>query len=275
MVVVGELLLLFRKPACLAKPNMTIRTLIVDDEPLARDRIRSLLKNESEVEVIGECGDGASAIQTIKNKKPDLVLLDIQLPEMGGFEIIESLDKEEVPAIIFTTAYDAFAVKAFKVHALDYLLKPVSAERLHEALTRVRALNPLDAALRRDLIGLLREIRPPRPTRRTISVKTETGVLFLRAAEIDWAESAGSYVCFHVGSQTHVSRETMRQAEHDLLEHNFIRIHRSTIVNLDRIRKLKPLLYGEYAVELRDGTTLAISRGYKEQALRKLGNPST
>jgi len=120
-------------------------------------------------------------------------------------------------------------------------------------------------------MDLLREIGPNRSARKTIPVKLETGVLFLHANEIDWAESAGSYVCFHVGSQTHISRETMHQAEQDLLEHNFIRIHRSTIVNLDRIRRLKPLLYGEYAVELRDGTALPISRGYKEKVLRRLG----
>lgn|SRR5579864_8105371 len=250
---------------------MPTRTLIVDDEPLARDRLRSLLDKVPDVEIVGECGDGATAILAIRQKRPDLVLLDIQLPEMDGFEIIEAIGSEDLPAIIFITAYNEFAVRAFKVHAVDYLLKPVNRERLREALKRVSAGKPPAAALRRDLMDLLREIGPARLARKTIPVKLETGVLFLHANEIDWAESAGSYICFHVGSQTHISRETMHQAEQDLLEHNFIRIHRSTIVNLDRIRRLKPLLYGEYAVELRDGTALPISRGYKEKVLRRLG----
>lgn len=250
---------------------MPIRTLIVDDEPLARDRIRSLLEKEPAVEIVGECGDGTTAIRAIRQERPDLILLDIQLPEIDGFEIVEAIGSGDLPAIIFVTAFDEFAVRAFKVHALDYLLKPVSRERLHEALRRV-GLNRLTGdTLRRDLMNLLREIGPTRSARRTIPVKLEAGVLFLPTSEIDWAESAGSYVCFHVGSHTHISRETMHQAEQDLLEHNFIRIHRSTLVNLDRIKKLKPLPYGEYAVELCDGTALPISRGYKEKVLRKLG----
>lgn len=250
---------------------MPIRTLIVDDEPLARDRMRSMLEKEPEVEIVGECADGTSALRDIRLKNPDLVLLDIQLPEMDGFEIIENVHSENPPAIIFITAYNEFAVRAFEVHAVDYLLKPVHRERLRDAIRRVSTRKPFSAEMRRDLVEVLHELGTHNPLRKMIPVKLETGVLFLRAAEVDWAESAGSYVCFHVGSQTHISRETMQQVEHNLREHSFIRIHRSTIVNLDRIRRLKPLPYGEYAVELRDGTALPISRGYKERVLRKLG----
>lgn len=251
---------------------MPIRTLIVDDEPLARERILSLLQSEPGVEVVGECGDGRSAAQAINHERPDLVLLDIQLPEMDGFEIIESMDTAQPPAIVFVTAYDQFALKAFRVHALDYLLKPVDGDRLHETLVRVRAHHPADTEnLRQQLSELMQAISERRSVNNRIAVRTDSATLFFRASEIDWVESAGSYVCFHVGSQTYISRETMYQVEQSLQKHNFIRIHRSTIVNVDRIKKLKPLTHGEYGVELRDGTALVISRGCKEAVLKKIG----
>lgn len=252
--------------------EMPIRTLIVDDEPLARERLRLMLEDECGVEVVGECGDGRSASNAIKRKRPDLVLLDIQLPEMDGFEILESMDTARPPAIVFVTAYDQFALKAFKVHALDYLLKPVDSERLHQALVRVRAYKPASTEnLQRQISQLMHVMSEKRAVNTPIAVKTDTEVLFFRASEIDWVESAGGYVCFHVGSQTHISRETMHQVEQNLEKHNFIRIHRSTIVNVDRIKKLKSLSYGEYGVELRDGTALTISRGCKEEVLKKIG----
>ena len=251
---------------------MAIRTLIVDDEPLARERILSLLESEPGVEVVGECGDGRSAAQAIKRKRPDLVLLDIQLPEMDGFEIVESMDTAQPPAIVFVTAYDQFALKAFRVHALDYLLKPVDGDRLHQTLARVRAHQPADTeSLRQQLSELMQAMSERRTVNHRIAVKTDSAILFFRASEVDWVESAGSYVCFHVGSHTYISRETMYQVEQKLQKHNFIRIHRSTIVNVDRIKKLKPLTYGEYGVELRDGTALVISRSCKEEVLRKIG----
>src|SRR5579872_4575309 len=251
---------------------MPILTLIVDDEPLARERILSLLENEPGVEVVGECGDGRSAAHAIKRKRLDLVLLDIQLPELDGFEIVESMDTAQPPAIVFVTAYDQFALKAFKVHALDYLLKPVDGESLHQALLRVRAHKPSGIEnLRQQLSELRHEMSERATVNNRIAVKTDKAVLFFRASEIDWIESAGSYVCFHVGSKSYISRETMHQVEQNLQKHNFVRIHRSTIVNLERIKKLKLLAYGEYQVELCDGTALVISRGCKEEVLRKIG----
>ncbi len=250
---------------------MILRILIVDDEPLARERLRLLLQEEPQIEIIGEVGDGKNAVRAIRRNRPDLVLLDIQLPEMAGFEIVASLDPEHMPAIVFVTAYEQFAVRAFKIHAVDYLLKPVEPARLHEALTRVRKLNSEEGDIRQRVLDLMQDVGRRRGAQDRIAVKTDGDVVILKLAEIDWAESAGSYVCFHTAGQTHISRQTMQQAEQDLLRHNFIRIHRSTIVNLDRVKKLKSLPFGEYAVELRDGTTLPISRGYKDEALRALG----
>jgi two-component system LytT family response regulator len=250
---------------------MPIQALIVDDEPLARERIALMLENESDIKILGQCGDGKSAARAIKNKAPDLVFLDIQLPEMDGFEIIESIPANRLPLIVFVTAYDQFALKAFKVHAVDYLLKPVEGERLAEALDHVRSQMHLrDPSHHARLLELLRDLDSHRGRTNRIVLKSEGEVLCLKPSEIDWVESAGNYVCFHVGPTTHIFRETMNQVEHRLREHNFLRIHRSAIVNFDRVKKLKPLLYGDYTVELRDGTKLTLSRAYRQAVLNKI-----
>jgi two-component system LytT family response regulator len=250
---------------------MPIRTLIVDDEPLARKRIALLLENESDIKIVGQCGDGKSAARAIKSKTPDLVFLDIQLPEMDGFEIIESIPASRLPLIIFVTAYDQFALKAFKVHAVDYLLKPVDDERLAEALDHVRnQMHFRDQGHRTRLAELLHDLDSHRGRSNRIVLKSDGEVLCLKPSEIDWVESAGNYVCFHVGSVTHIFRETMTEVEQRLRDHSFLRIHRSAIVNFDRIKKLKPLLYGDYSVELRDGTKLTMSRSYREIVLKQI-----
>jgi two-component system LytT family response regulator len=250
---------------------MAIQALIVDDEPLARQRIALMLENESDIKIVGQCGDGKTATRIIKSKAPDLVFLDIQLPEMDGFEIIDSLPANRLPLIVFVTAYDQFALKAFKVHAVDYLLKPVEAERLAEALDHVRRqMQVRDPGQRARLAELLRDLDSHRGRTNRIVLKSEGEVLCLKPSEIDWVESAGNYVCFHVGPSTHIFRETMNQVEHRLREHNFLRIHRSSIVNFDRIKKLKPRLYGDYTVELRDGTKLTLSRAYRQAVLKKI-----
>jgi two-component system LytT family response regulator len=250
---------------------MPIRTLIVDDEPLARERIALMLEDQSDIKIVGQYGDGKSAVRAIKNKAPDLVFLDIQLPEMDGFELIESIPASRLPLIIFVTAYDQFALKAFKVHAVDYLLKPVEGERLAEALSHLRnQLLHRDQGLRGRLSELLHDLDSHRGRTNRIVLKTDGEVLCLKPAEIDWVESAGNYVCFHVGPATHIFRETMNEAEQRLRGHNFLRIHRSAIVNFDRIKKLKPLLYGDYSVELRNGAKLTMSRGYKQAVLTKI-----
>lgn len=250
---------------------MPIRTLIVDDEPLARQRIALLLEHEADVKIVGECGDGKSALRAIKSKAPDLIFLDIQLPEMDGFEIIESVPAGRMPQIIFVTAYDQFALKAFKVHAVDYLLKPVETEPLAEALDRLRnqAINRGQESRGR-LAEFLHDLDSHRGRTNRIVLKSGGEVLCLKPAEIDWVESAGNYVCFHVGPHTHIFRETMNEVEQRLREHNFLRIHRSTIVSVERIKRLKPLLYGDYSVELRDGSKLTLSRAYRQTVLKKI-----
>ncbi len=250
---------------------MPIQALIVDDEPLARERIALMLENESDIKIVGQCGDGKSAARAIKSKAPDLVFLDIQLPEMDGFEIIESIPANRLPLIVFVTAYDQFALKAFKVHAVDYLLKPVEGERLAEALDHARSQMHLrDPSRHARLVELLRDLDSHRGRTNRIVLKSEGEVLCLKPSEIDWVESAGNYVCFHVGASTHIFRETMNQVEERLRQHNFLRIHRSAIVNFDRVKKLKPLLYGDYTAELRDGTKLTLSRAYRQAVLKKI-----
>lgn len=251
--------------------RMPIRTLIVDDEPLARERVAALLKKEADVTVIGECGDGKSALRAITRMKPDLIFLDIQLPEQDGFTVVESLPCNHAPSIIFVTAYDQFAVKAFKVHAVDYLLKPVDEDRLKQALARARArLENREHDLRGRILALLADLEAHRGRAQRIMIKSEGEIFFLKPSEVDWVESAGNYVCVHAAGQTHIWRETMNQVERQLLPHNFVRIHRSKIVNFDRIRRLKPNSYGDYSVELRDGTTLTMSRVYRDSVLKLL-----
>lgn len=251
---------------------MPIRTLIIDDEPLARERIKSLLADDPEVCVAGVCGDGKAAVRMIARKAPDLVFLDIQLPELDGFEIIEALGGHPLPAIIFVTAYDKYALQAFKVHAVDYLLKPVSRPDLKRALDYFRRHRHGENHLRERMTELMRDLEAQRAQAGRLILKTEGEVFCLKPAEIDWIESAGNYVCFHVGAKTHISRETMNQVEEKLQAHNFVRIHRSAIVNFDRIRKLKPQLYGDYLVELQDGTRLTMSRGYRRAVLSRIGS---
>jgi two-component system LytT family response regulator len=252
-----------------------VRTLIVDDEPLARERIRQLLTEEEDVEVVGECEDGVAALEAIREQDPDLVFLDVQMPELGGFELLSRLDPARVPAIIFVTAHDQFALKAFEVHALDYLLKPFDQERFQAALSRARewlarrGKDDLDTRLT-SLLSDLRE-RAPAKYQERIAVKAGGRVILLKAEEIDWVEAADNYVNLHVGSASHLLRETMNSFEQRLPPDRFLRISRSTIVNLDRVKELQPLFHGEYAVILTDGTRVSLSRNYRERLSVLLG----
>jgi two-component system, LytTR family, response regulator len=250
---------------------MPIRTLIVDDEPLARERLSGLLARRTDVAVVGECGDGKTAVRAIKQKAPDLVLLDIQLPELDGFEILEDVPADKLPAIIFVTAYDRFAVRAFEVHAVDYVLKPVEADRLDRALERVlsqRLHKEFDPRAR--LLEFMQTIplHGGRPDR--VLLKLENEILCIKPAEIDWVESAGNYSCFHIGPQTRITRETMNAVECQLASYNFVRVHRTAIVNIERIRRLRPLLYGDYEIELCNSIKLPMSRTYRRAVLEKL-----
>ena len=250
---------------------MTLRALIVDDEPLARERIRSLLARESDVEVVGECGDGAGAVAAIERLGPDLVFLDVQMPEVDGFEVLEAIPRAKLPAVIFVTAYDRYALKAFEVHALDYLLKPFDRERFQRALDRARAEVSRDASggpVARRLLELLGSLEAQRKHAARLVVRESGRVFFLRVDEIDYIEAAGNYARVHVGKQSHLLRETMKTLEHRLDPARFVRIHRSTIANVDRIRQLQSIFRGDCVVVLADGTRLASGRGYSERLKR-------
>jgi two-component system LytT family response regulator len=250
-----------------------LRTLIVDDEPLARERIKRFLRDEAEIEVIGECGNGTDAIAAIKKDSPDLVFLDIQMPEKTGFDVVKSLNGK-MPAIVFVTAYDQYALQAFDVHALDYLLKPFTRERIHRAVSRAREsiANRRMGNIDERLITLIADLKSEKKYLERLVVKTTGRVFFLRTDEIDWIEAAGNYVKLHVGRETHMIRETMNGIEGKLDPDKFLRIHRSTVVHIDRIKELHPMFSGDYAVILRDNTELALSRNYRERFLELFEN---
>lgn len=255
---------------------MAIRALIVDDEPLAREQIIALLEAESDVAVIGECSDGKSAAHAMRRDVPDVVFLDIKLPEMDGFEILESLSQEHLPSIIFVTAYDRFALQAFKVHAVDYLLKPVEEEPFRQALKQLRLRlghNGDEVATLGRIAGLLRDLDNWHRPGSSIVLRAGAEVLCLRLNDINWLESAGNYVNVHTGNNTHLVDGPLATLEERLSSHNFLRIHRSRIVNLDQVRRIKPLLYGDYTVELHDGTKLTLSRSYRDTVLDKIKRP--
>jgi two-component system LytT family response regulator len=243
-----------------------IKTLIVDDEPLARERIRLLLAPEPDFEVLGECGNGSEAIVALRKSKPDLLFLDVQMPGMDGFEMLRSLGDENLPVVIFVTAFDQHALKAFEVHALDYLLKPFKQARFKQTLNRVRELlSERDAAAAsKGLLTFLSRGRPQPEHLARIPVRTGDRVLFVKTSHIDFVESAGNYVVVHAGKENHVVRETMTALEQKLNPRQFLRISRSTLVNLDQVKELQPLFKGEYAVILHSGKQLTMTRGFRE-----------
>jgi two-component system, LytTR family, response regulator len=251
---------------------MPTRTLIVDDEALARDRLRQFLQSEREIQIVGECSDGRQAVEAIQKEQPDLVFLDIQMPELDGFAVLEALQTERMPVIVFVTAFDKFALKAFEVHAVDYLLKPFDRERFQTALQR--ALERVKHRVEKDLgerqAAALAELKPPAKMPERLPVKSNGRVIFVRVEEIDWVEAAHNYIVLHVGKESHLLRETMNAFEERLSPEKFVRISRSTIVNIDRIKELQPLFYGEYNVTLHNGTKLTLSRRYRDK-LQQLG----
>ena len=241
--------------------NARIRTLVADDEPIARARMLSLLRDEPDIEVIGECATGPQAISAIERTSPDLVFLDIQMPQIDGLTLARTLG-HAMPAVVFVTAYDEYALGAFEVHALDYVLKPYSAERFKSAL--VHAREHLSA---RRATGA----QAPIERRDRLVIKSSGRIYFIRTRDVDWCEAAGNYVRLHVGPQTHLVRGTMAHIEAQLDHAQFVRIHRSTIVNVDRIQELHSSFGGEYVVLLHDKTRLTLSRGYREGLQAKLG----
>ena len=237
---------------------MNIRVLVVDDEPLARRNVTVLLQGDPDIGSIAECGSGAEAIETIRQSQPDLVFLDVQMPECGGFDVLEQLGADLPRVIIFVTAYDAYALRAFEAGALDYLLKPFDDARFHRALHRAKDRlahsGPLDS----------------RPAKRLV-VRSPGRLLFVNVADIDWIEAASYYACLHVGGDTHIIRRTLAELEQDLGEGMFIRIHRSIIVNLERVQGLELQSGGEYEVVLKSKVRLRLSRRFRKRLQERMG----
>lgn len=282
------------------------RVLVVDDEHLARDGLRVLLERDEQVRVVGECRDGREAVEEIRRLEPDVVFLDVQMPERDGFEVLEALDPEEIPVVVFVTAYDEYALRAFEVHALDYLLKPFDDERFERALRRAK-----DELERRDsarfaerLEALLAERReeegeapnrtdgpaaadPDRPGAADgpagsgeppaaepldrLMVRSSGRIQFVSVGEIDWVEAAGDYVRLHVGERSHLLRETMKSLEVRLDADDWVRVHRSTLVRLDYVREIRTSESGHYELVLEDGTRRSLSRSGRERLEEVLG----
>ena len=227
---------------------MTLRAIVADDEPLARARLRRLLGNEPGVDVIAECRDGAATVKAIRELRPDVVFLDIEMPELGGFEVLAALDQATLPAIVFVTAYDAHAIRAFDEQALDYMLKPVDAERLHRSIERVQRQPPLRTFLER------------------IAVRSRGRIAFIATSDVICIEAAGNYARIHTSTAHHLLRDTLANLETKLDPKRFVRIHRSTIVNVGAVRELRPSVGGDAIVILAGGKELALSRTYRERA---------
>ena len=266
-----------------------LRVVIVDDEPLARERIRELLSARDDVETVGEARNGSEMVELVRSLRSgdgaaDLALLDVEMPEMDGLDALDALDPDERPAIVFVTAYDRYALRAFDLHALDYLLKPFDDERFHEALDRVRdaVRHGEAAALTERLLALLRqgphetpaEVSDPEddgngeeepPPLRRLAIRTGTRYHLVEVDEIDWIEGAGVYARLVVGDKAHLLRTPLAELERRLDPTRFVRIHRSTIVNLDRVREARGHAHGEYILGLRDGTRLKVSRTYSDR----------
>jgi two-component system LytT family response regulator len=264
-----------------------IRTLVADDEPIARARVVSLLRAEDDIELVGECATGSEARAAIEHGNLDLLFLDIQMPEITGMDLARSVQAHGMPAIVFVTAYDQYALGAFEVHALDYLLKPFSADRFRAALgharehlaarrpqppTNLPAVRSAEAADGAASIAV-----PPRDNasgrRNRLMIKSGGRIHFVRTPDIDWCEAAGNYVRVHVGQNEYLVRDTMAHIESQLDPHQFMRIHRSTIVNVDRIQEMQSSFNGEYVVLLRNATRLTLSRGYRDAIQSRLGKP--
>jgi two-component system, LytTR family, response regulator len=248
---------------------MTLRTFIVDDEAPARERLRDLLADEADVAIVAECANGREAIAAVETHRPDLLFLDIQMPQVNGFDVLRSLPASRIPAVIFTTAYDQHALRAFEVHALDYLLKPFKRARFKAALQRARehlrqrgpnGVGETDARI----LALLQQLRPEQTYATRFVIKTASRVVIIKADDIDWIESAANYALLHVGDKTHVHRETMRVLAEQLSPARFLRISRSAIVNIERIKELQPMAKGEYVALLHNGKQLTMARGIRE-----------
>lgn len=272
---------------------MALRVLLVDDEPFIREWLRDVLDHEPGIDVIDECTNGREALQAIRSEQPDLVFLDVEMPEMDGLAMLGALRPDETPYIIFTTAYDRYALQAFEAGAVDYLLKPFNDERLRHAVQRARTrlhdqeVEDLNQKLGDLLAHLSKTARPPAPKKtdpdendeksfgQRIPIKDEGRITFVNIGDVDWIEAADNYVILHVGTRSHMVHESMQNMAARLDDKQFLRIHRSRIVNLQRIKALHPLRYGEYQLVLHNGTCLTSSRGRSKKLLEILGVKGT
>lgn len=254
-----------------------LRALVVDDEPLARDNVRLALEKELDVEVIAECPDGEAAIEAIRELEPDIVFLDVQMPGLTGFDVVEEIGPEEMPAVVFVTAFDEHALRAFEVHALDYVLKPFDDERFGDAVDHARRTLRArrdEESFRRGLSALLNDVQGGSSEggrsrfASRLMVRLRDRIHFVRTEDVDWFEAAGNYVRLHVADRSHLIRSTMSAIEERLDPQQFVRIHRSTIVNVDRIKEIQPWAGGDYLAILKSGQQLRISRGYRDALLK-------
>jgi two-component system, LytTR family, response regulator len=242
-----------------------LRVLVIDDEALARKRMQRFIAREPRIELVGDAASGADALTQIARLEPDLIFLDIQMPGLDGFDVIRRIEAREMPLVIFVTAFDQHAVRAFEVNALDYLLKPVNEERFQAAVERAlaRRQEPNDDIARRMLTALEQFQREQEPQR--IAVRGDGAVTFVLTDELDWAEVVEDYVRLHTAGKTHLLRETMTELERRLPAHKFVRIHRSYLVNVERVREIQPWTKGDYVLILHDGTKLVSGRTYRER----------
>lgn len=243
---------------------MTIRTLLADDEPLVRRGLHTLLAEEPDFVVVGEARDGGEALQQIQALAPDLVFLDVRMPELDGFEVLDALEVDPLPAVVFVTAHDEYAVRAFEVHAVDYVLKPFDAERFGETLRRIRQRLATSRGSEATT-GLLAALRAEREYLQRVLVRRGQRILFVAVEEVHWFEAANNYVRLHVGAHTHLIRHTIKGLERRLDPRRFARIHRSAIVNLEHVASLEPTPGGDYSIRLATGVSLTLSRGYRER----------
>ncbi|HLJ48049.1 MAG TPA: response regulator [Bryobacteraceae bacterium] len=247
--------------------------LIVDDEPLAREGLRMLLTNDPQVAAITEAKNGREAVIAIRDSRPDLLFLDVQMPEMDGFEVVRQLGPERMPAVVFVTAHDQYAIRAFEINALDYLLKPVTAERFRQSLERAKARLSGGEEVGRRMVSLLEAMSNPSSYVKRLAVRSGTRTLFVPVDDIEWIQAAENYAELHVGAAAYLLQATMNTLEASLDPTTFLRIHRSLIVNVGRVKELQPAGHGEYVVVLRSGVRLQSGRSYHEKLKALASNP--
>jgi two-component system LytT family response regulator len=254
---------------------MPFSTLLVDDEPLAREGLRMLLANDTDVSVIHEAKNGREAVESIRTTRPDLVFLDVQMPEMDGFAVVQEVGAERMPAVVFVTAHDKYAIQAFEINAIDYLLKPVTEERFAKALARSKTLlqSKQTAEPNRQILSLLETLAAPRSALKRLAVRSAGKTIFVDVEDIDWIEAAENYVQLHAGRAEHLLHVTMNTLEKSLDADLFLRIHRSVIVNVKRIKQLQPVMHGEFVITLENGVRLQSGRSYTERLKTLAENP--